>query len=71
MWMIKIIYFIEIFNKMIGKPSHQCYVIDIQKGGSMALVKYLNKHPDIYVKSECQFYIFFVGNLELIGIEIT
>jgi hypothetical protein len=57
--MIKIIYFIEIFNKMIGKPSHQCYVIDIQKGGLMALVKYLNKHPDIiYVKSECQFFIF-------------
>ena len=61
MWIIKIIYFIEIFNKMIGKLSQQCYIIDIQKGGSMALVKYLNKHPDISVKSECQFLIFLLG----------
>lgn len=36
-------------------------IIGAQKAGTTALAKNLNKHPDIFVKNECQFFTFCWG----------
>ena len=36
-------------------------IVGAQKAGTTALVKNINKHPDIYCKNECQFFTFCWG----------
>ena len=36
-------------------------IIGAQKAGTTSLVTNLNKHPDVYVKNECQFFTFCWG----------
>ena len=36
-------------------------IIGAQKAGTTALVTNLNKHPDVFVKNECQFFTFCWG----------
>ena len=48
-------------NRSNDNASHRVPVVDFliigaQKGGTMAAVKNLNKHPDIFVLSECHFF---------------
>jgi hypothetical protein len=47
-------------ERVFSPPSRvvDFLIIGVQKGGTMAAVANLNKHPDIYVKSECQFFTF-------------
>lgn len=45
----------------IEKKIVDFLIIGAQKAGTTALAKNLNKHPDIYVKNECQFFTFCWG----------
>lgn len=39
-----------------GKPLVDFFIVGAQKAGTMAAVKNLNKHPDVYVLKECHFF---------------
>jgi len=43
-------------NMLNRIPVVDFLIIGAQKGGTMAAVKNLNKHPDIFVLSECHFF---------------
>jgi hypothetical protein len=50
----------------LEKDSHDKVAVDFliigaQKAGTTSLVTNLNKHPDVFVKNECQFFTFCWG----------
>ena len=45
-------------NKIERKEVVNFLIIGVQKAGTTSIVKNLNKHSNIFVKNECQFFTF-------------